>query len=47
MLRGDIPFVGDWEGDGDSNVAVIRGDMWHFRLTNSGGNADGSFDWAP
>jgi hypothetical protein len=39
---GDIPFAGDWNGDGTDTVAVFRrsSNNWYIRLVNAAGNAD-------
>ena len=46
---GDIPVMGDWDGDGDDTVGVVRATpgsdgfvryTWYLRNTNSGGAAD-------
>lgn len=38
--RGDIPVVGDWNGDGVDTVGVVRGNQWLLRNSNAGGEAD-------
>ena len=43
--RGDIPIVGDWNGDGIDTPGVVRGDKWHLRNSNTGGVADVSFGY--
>lgn len=37
---GDIPIVGDWNGNGIQTPGVIRGNTWYLRNANSGGEAD-------
>lgn len=47
----DVPVVGDWDGDGDETVGVVRPDhergsfLWLLRNTNESGNADLSFHY--
>jgi hypothetical protein len=41
--RGDIPLVGDWNGDGVDGVAVVRNGVWYLRNELSSGVAEGSF----
>ena len=31
---GDVPLVGDWDGDGDQEIGIVRGNVFHLR----GGN---------
>ncbi len=40
---GDIPVVGDWNGDGVTTVGVVRGNRWLLRNANSPGPADLDF----
>jgi hypothetical protein len=37
---GDLSVVGDWNGDGVDTPAVIRGNQWFLRNSNSSGVAD-------
>ena len=29
--HGDVPLVGDWDGDGDQELGVVRGNVFHLR----------------
>jgi hypothetical protein len=40
---GDLPVVGDWNGDGVDTVGVFRQGTWHIRNSNTGGVAEASF----
>jgi hypothetical protein len=40
---GDLPIVGDWNGDGAHSVGVVRGSTFFLRNSNSPGGADISF----
>lgn len=40
---GDIPVVGDWNGDGTRTVGVVRGNRWLLRNENSAGAPDLDF----
>ncbi|MFT7473449.1 MAG: hypothetical protein ACI81L_000364 [Verrucomicrobiales bacterium] len=40
---GDIPVMGDWNGDGTWTVGVVRGNQWLLRNKNSSGPADYNF----
>lgn len=40
---GDIPVMGDWNGDGTWTVGVVRGNRWLLRNENSAGPADYNF----
>ena len=40
---GDIPVMGDWNGDGTHTVGVVRGNRWLLRNSNTAGNADVDF----
>ena len=40
---GDIPVMGDWNGDGTHTVGVVRGNRWLLRNSNTAGNADIDF----
>ncbi|HSJ35917.1 MAG TPA: twin-arginine translocation signal domain-containing protein [Acidimicrobiia bacterium] len=42
---GDIPVVGDWNGDGVATPGVVRGNRWLLRNSNSTGPADMDFDF--
>jgi hypothetical protein len=35
---GDIPMVGDWDGNGTSTVGVYRAGVWYLRNANSAGS---------
>ena len=37
---GDIPVVGDWNGNGVHTIGVVRGNRWLLRDSNSSGAAD-------
>lgn len=37
---GDIPVVGDWDGDGVATPGVVRGNRWLLRNSNSDGPPD-------
>jgi hypothetical protein len=39
----DVPITGDWDGDGDDTIGVVRGDSWLLRNSIAGGAADISF----
>jgi hypothetical protein len=34
---GDVPVVGDWDGNGTTTMVVFRGGLWLLRNDNSGG----------
>ncbi|MDD9204860.1 hypothetical protein PU560_00105, partial [Georgenia sp. 10Sc9-8] len=34
---------GDWDGDGRTGLAIVRGRTWHLRDTATGGGATSSF----
>ncbi len=40
---GDIPVVGDWNGDGTHTIGVVRGNRWLLRNTNDAGPPDLDF----
>lgn len=40
---GDVPVIGDWNGDGVHTVGVVRGNRWLLRNSNRGGSADYDF----
>lgn len=40
---GDLPIVGDWNGDGIDTVGVVRQGQWFLRNSNSSGFADLQF----
>ena len=42
---GDIPIVGDWNGNGIQTPGVIRGNTWYLRNANSTGAADITFQF--
>jgi hypothetical protein len=39
-LTGDVPLMGDWDGDGTETPGVVRGNTWYLRNSNSTGFAD-------
>jgi hypothetical protein len=39
----DVPIAGDWDGDGDDTIGVVRADTWLLRNSIAGGAADISF----
>ena len=41
----DRPVTGDWDGDGDDTIGVVRGDAWLLRNSVAGGNADIAFTY--
>ncbi|MGI9606986.1 MAG: hypothetical protein ACR2P0_12680 [Acidimicrobiales bacterium] len=40
---GDIPVMGDWNGDGTHTIGVVRGNRWLLRNENSAGPPDYDF----
>ena len=40
---GDLPIVGDWNGDGVDTVGVVRGSLFLLRNSNTAGSADIAF----
>ncbi len=40
---GDIPVIGDWNGDGTHTIGVVRGNRWLLRNENSAGPPDLDF----
>ena len=44
-LGGDIPVVGDWDGDGVDTIGIYRGGVWYLRNSNSPGAPDIAFAW--
>ncbi|MEE8376431.1 MAG: hypothetical protein V3S26_08945, partial [Acidimicrobiia bacterium] len=40
---GDIPVIGDWNGNGVHTVGVVRGNRWLLRNSNNSGRADYDF----
>src|SRR5438067_2190393 len=40
---GDLPIVGDWDGDGVDTVGVVRGSLFLLRNSNTAGTADIAF----
>ncbi len=42
---GDLPAVGDWDGDGIDTVGVFRAGGWLLRNSNSEGSADLEFEF--
>ena len=41
--RGDIPIVGDWNGNGVHTMGVVRGNRWLLKNSNNEGPADFDF----
>jgi hypothetical protein len=39
----DTPIAGDWDGDGDDTIGVVRGNQWLLKNGLGGGAADVSF----
>src|SRR6476659_6733585 len=39
-LGGDVPLVGDWDGNGTATIGVRRGNVFHLRNSNTTGAAD-------
>jgi serine protease len=42
---GDVPVVGDWDGNGTQTIGVVRGNLWYLRDSNAGGSADHTFSF--
>jgi hypothetical protein len=42
---GDIPVMGDWNGDGIKTVGVVRGRVWYVRNSNSAGPSSAIFSY--
>ena len=42
---GDIPVVGDWDGDGRDGIGVVRGTTWLLRNTPTAGPPDHTFEF--
>jgi hypothetical protein len=42
---GDLPVVGDWDGDGTTTVGVVRDGHWFLRSAAGGGTADTDFTY--
>ncbi len=40
---GDIPIIGDWNGNGVHTIGIVRGNRWLLRDSNSSGPADYDF----
>jgi hypothetical protein len=40
---GDLPVVGDWNGNGVHTIGVVRGNRWLLRNSNSSGDQDYDF----
>lgn len=38
--EGDVPVVGDWNGDGKDGIGIVRGNSWYLRNSVSAGSAD-------
>jgi len=41
----DVPVTGDWDGDGDDSIGVVRGETWLLRNIPAGGPADLTFGY--
>lgn len=41
----DRPVTGDWDGDGDDTLGLVRGDTWLLKNSIAGGNADITFGY--
>ena len=39
-LGGDVPLVGDWDGNGTTTIGIRRGNVFHLRNSNTTGAAD-------
>ena len=44
-LAGDIPVVGDWDGNGIDSIGVFRNGIFYLRNSNSNGFADLAFTY--
>jgi hypothetical protein len=42
---GDIPVMGDWNGDGRKTIGVVRGRVWYIRNSNSAGPSSAIFSF--
>jgi hypothetical protein len=42
---GDVPVVGDWDGDGVMTAGVVRGDRWFLTNSNTGGYSTFAFTY--
>ena len=42
---GDIPVMGDWNGDGTKTVGVVRGRVWYVRNSSSAGRSSRVFSF--
>lgn len=42
-IQGDVPVLGDWDGNGTEDLGVFRNGMWYFDLDGQGGNAEKVF----
>ena len=42
---GDIPVMGDWNGDGIKTIGVVRGRTWYIRNSNSAGGSSRVFSF--
>lgn len=42
---GDIPVMGDWNGDGSKTIGVVRGRVWYIRNSNSTGRSSKVFSF--
>ena len=43
--RGDIPIVGDWDGDGIDTPGIVRGNWWFLRNSNTSGVGEIGFQY--
>ena len=44
-LLGDIPVVGDWDGNGTDSIGVFRNGVWLLRNVNAPGGVDITIPW--
>ena len=42
---GDIPVMGDWDGNGSKTIGVLRGRIWYVRNSNSTGPSSAVFSF--
>jgi len=45
VAAGDVPVVGDWDGDGDTDAGVRRGAEWILRTGDDGGGDSTTFEY--
>jgi hypothetical protein len=43
ITTGDLPLTGDWYGEGQDRVGIVRDGEWHLRDEYASGAADDSF----